>query len=67
MCTGLPIYLLSQGFSGAESAFTLNFFLKGLTPPTRAEPLIYWAIATTLVLLPLLAIPFALRGRSKAS
>ena len=63
--TGLPIYLIGQGFAGPEhGAFTIGLLVRSLTPPAFDSPAFtYWLIGTTLQLLPLLMLPFALRVR----
>jgi uncharacterized membrane protein YhaH (DUF805 family) len=61
--TGLPIYVIGEGFAGPENgAFTLTAFLRSLAPPSGGVDIITpWAIGTALILLPILALPAAIR------
>lgn len=61
--TGLPIYVVGEGFAGPEhGAFTVDAFLRSLIPQTGSlEVFAGWGIGTTLILLPVLSFPFAIR------
>lgn len=65
LLTGLPIYILGQGFMGIEQgAFTWESLLINLQPPTKnIGAFITWLIPTVLIFLPILAAPFAIRFR----
>jgi hypothetical protein len=62
MLTGLPIYVLGEGFAGPEyGAFTLKRFFKTLVPPVGStDAFVSWLIPTILVLLPILLLPWAI-------
>jgi hypothetical protein len=57
--TGLPFYVLSEGFAG-DDAFTLLGFLRSLNPPTSSwAAFSTWLVPTMIILCPLLLLPFA--------
>jgi uncharacterized membrane protein YhaH (DUF805 family) len=67
--TGLPLYLLGQGFAGPEKgAFTLSLLIESLTPPANASAgaLINILLFGLVILLPLVAFPFAITRKRGA-
>jgi uncharacterized membrane protein YhaH (DUF805 family) len=62
LVTGLPIYLIGQGFAGPDNgAFTLSLLLRSLRPPlSDIGVFLEWLLIVLLMFLPLILLPWAI-------